>query len=189
MLVLGVLSVLGAAGAGVYFLSVWAGERQGAGGPGPEPVAAGGANGPTQPVAPLISGAGFGQLLEALEKKTGSTSVVDLTLYPRYAVLVVPVPGGKGRTQSLYYDGNIREQTLGTSADAAFDLSQVDPELLVTLSRKARKAIEDPTQWYLILRAPDVEDAVIYAYASNEYGEGGYISARLDGKIVRRVTW
>lgn len=46
-----------------------------------------------------------------------------------------------------------------------------------------------PTSGYLILRAPDAQRAVIYAYASNVYGEGGYVAAGLDGKVVSRVGW
>ena len=186
VLVAGVLAVLGIAGAGVYFLSEWAGDVQGFDGRGSTST---GGEPASQPVAPLISAAGFDQLLEALEEKTGSTTVVDLTLYPRYAVAVVPLPGGKGRTLSLYYDGDIRETSLGTSDDATLDLRKVDPQVLVMLSRKARNAVEDPNQWYLILGAPDTQGAVIYAYASNAYGEGGYVAADLRGKVVNRVGW
>ncbi len=191
-LLLAVVVVLASAGAGVYFLSEWAGGLQGPDGRGTATTSGAGGVGAepeSQPMAPLISVVGFKQFVDALREETGSTSVVDLTVYPQYAVAVVPLPGGKGRTQSLYYDGDIRETNLGTSTDKPFDLRKVDAPLRVALSRKARKAIDEPTQWYLILRAPDVEGAVIYAYASNKYSEGGYISARLDGKIVRRVTW
>jgi hypothetical protein len=188
-LVLAAVVVLAGAGAGVWALSEWVGEQQGADGPG-------GPGGPVavddpaaRPLAPLISPTGFEQLLDALEKETGSTSVVDLTLYPGYAVAVVPVPGGKGRTARLYYDGSFREQGLGTSDDATLDLRRVDPELLVSLSRKARNAVEDPNSWYLIIGAPDTQGAAIYAYASNKYGEGGYVAADLKGRVVNRVGW
>jgi hypothetical protein len=189
VLVLGVLLVLGSAGAGVYFLSEWAGDLRGPDGSGTTTTTTAGGEPAAQPVAPLISQAGFDQLLDALKEKTGSTTVVGLTVYPRYAVAVVPLPGGKGRTMSLYYDGTIRETSLGTSDEALLDLRKVDPEVLVKLSRQARKAVEDPNQYYLILHAPDVQRAAIYAYASNAYGEGGYVAADLRGKVVNKVGW
>ena len=191
VLVLGAVVVLTGAGAGVYALSQWVGEQQGVDGPGgPSAADDPAADDPAdRPLAPLVSAAGFDQLLDALKKETGSTSVVDLTVYPRYAVAVVPVPGGKGRTERLYFDGTFREQGLGTSDDPIIDLRRVDPELLVTLSRKARNAVEDPNSWYLIIGAPDAQGAAIYAYASNAYGEGGYVAADLGGRIVNRVGW
>jgi hypothetical protein len=198
VLLLGVLTVLASAGAGVYFVSEWAGDRQGPDGrgttaAGAEPASGRGATSgqgsETKPLAQLISARGFEQFVDALKEETGSTSVVDLTLYPRYAVVVVPLPGGKGRTQSLYYDGAFRETTLGTTTDKVLDLRKVDARLLVPLSRKARNAVEEPDQWYLILGARDIQGAVIYAYASNKFGEGGYVAATLDGKVVNRVGW
>ena len=186
VLVLAAVVVLAGAGAGVWALSEWAGEQQGADGPGGPPAAGDPAD---RPPAPLISPAGFDELLDALKKETGSTSVVDLTVYPTYAIAVVPVTGGKGRTTRLYYDGSFRQQGLGTSDDPSLDLRRVDPKLLLPLSRKARNAVEDPNSWYLIIGAPDAQGAAIYAYASNAYGEGGYVAADLEGRVVNRITW
>ena len=189
VLVLVAVVVLGGAGAGVYALSQWVGEQQGASGPG-GPVGPRAADDPAAgPVAPLISEPGFRQFLDALQKENGSAKVVDLTLYPSYASIVVMLPGEKGRTRTLYYDGTIRETNVGSTSNAQLDLRRVDPGLLVSLSKKARKIVDEPDQWYLILGAPRPDGAVIFAYASNQYGEGGYVSARLDGKIVNRVTW
>lgn len=115
--------------------------------------------------------------------------VAGLVVYPDYAVVDVPLPGGKGRIRSLSYDGEIRETGLGTSDDPPLDLRRVKPAMLVTLSQKARRAVEDPDQWYLVLGAPHAQDAVVYAYASNEYDEGGYVAARLDGTVVTKVGW
>ena len=181
VLVGAVLAVIVSVGAGVYFLSEWVGQQQGASGPGGAPGA--------EPVAPLLTPAGYDQFLDTLEEATGSTKVIDATLYPGYASTEVLLPGGKGRTRSLYYDGTISEQNLGTTDDPELDLRRIDGALLETLSKKARKMVEDPTMWYVMLRAADPEGSVITAYASNEYGEGGYVAARVDGKIVRRVTW
>ncbi len=186
MLVLaaGVLTVLLLVGFGVYFVSEWVSDRQGPEGPG---SLAPGAT--TAPAAQPLSTAGFAKFLDSLEKETGSTIVTDATLYPTYAVAVVPEPGDKGRSRSYYYDGNIRQTGLGTTTSEELDLRQLDPELFAKLVRKTREQVEEPTMWYVTMRAPDPSGAVMYAYASNAYGEGGYVAADLQGKIVTRVTW
>ncbi len=114
---------------------------------------------------------------------------MDLTVYPGYAVVEVFVDQQKGRTRSLYYDGEFSESGLGTTTAPFFDVSTIDADAVSGLSRKARRLVEDANQWYLIVRAPDPEGAVVWAYASNAYGEGGYVSAGPGGKVIRRVTW
>ena len=187
VLVAGVAAVLALAGAGVYFLSEYVSQHQSDSGP------LGGATGPNGEASPqkvpLISSAGFDTFRSDLRKETGSTDVVDLTVYPLYAVVEVVTDPAKGRTKSLYYDGAFSDSGLGTTTDRPFDVAGVDADAMVALSRKARKMVDQPNQWYLVMRAPDAEGAVVYAYATNAYGEGAYISAKPDGKVVRRVTW
>ena len=188
VLVAGVAAVLAMAGAGVYFLSEYVSQHQSDAGPlgGPDV----GPNGEVAPPkVPLISSVGFDTFRDDLRKETGSADVVGLTVYPLYAVAEVLTDPAKGRTKSLYYDGAFSDSGLGTTTDRPFDVAQVDADAMVTLSHKARKMVDQPNQWYLIMHAPDAEGAVVYAYASNAYGEGAYISATADGKVVRRVTW
>ena len=184
VLVVGVAAVLGIAGAGVYFLSEYVSQHQSDGGP------LGGPGGDASPAkVPLISTTGFDEFRDDLRKETGSTDVVDLTVYPLYAVAEVMTDPDKGRTRSLYYDGAFSDSGLGTTTDKPFDVSTVDADAMVALSRKVRRMVDESNQWYLIMRAPDPEGAVVYAYAGNAYGEGAYISATPAGKVVRRVTW
>ncbi len=194
VLVAGVLAVLTIAGLGAYFLSEWVGDQQlGAGSgvvnPGGGDASGNGGNDQPEYAGPLTSGPGFASLRQALDKQTGSTKVIDLTVYPGYAVAEVLEGSAPGRTRSLYYDGKFSESGLGTTTDRPLDLARLDPEIPATLIRKVRKVIEDEDSWYLILRAPDAQGAAVWAYASNQYGEGAYVSGRLDGKVVDTVTW
>ena len=196
VLVAGVLVVLVLAGAGVYFLSEWVGERQAASASpnGPAPGGAPAAPSRKAPderpfVTPVMSVDGFESLLDELERETGSTRIVELVVYPEYASITVPDASKKGRTRSLYYDGDFSSSALGTSDARPFDARQVEAELVADLSRRIRRTVDDADQWYVIVRAPDQEGAAVWAYASNEYGEGGYVSARLDGTVVRRTGW
>ena len=189
VLVSGVLAVLAIAGLGAYYLSEWVGEQgfsvgdidvlPGGGDAGAEPEYAG----------PLVYAAGFASLREALEKETGSTKVINMTVYPEYAVAEVLEGSAPGRTRRLYYNGEFSESGLSTTTDRPFDLARVDPEVVATLVRKIRKVVADEDSWYVILRAPDAPGAAVWAYASNPFGEGGYVSARLDGKVVDTITW
>ena len=185
VLVAGVAAVLALAGAGVYFLSEYVSQHQSDSGPLGGP--GGGDASPAQ--VPLISTTGFDTFRQDLRKETGSTEVVGLTVYPLYAVAEVLTDADKGRTKSLYYDGAFSDSGLGTTTDKPFDVSQVDADAMVKLSRKVRKMVDQANQWYIVMSSPDPEGAVVYAYASNAYGEGAYISAKPDGKVVRRVTW
>lgn len=184
VLLAGVAAVLAIAGAGVYFLSEYVSSRQSDTGPLGSP---GGEASPAK--VPLISTAGFDTFREDLRKETGTTEVVHLTIYPLYAVVELVTDPAKGRTKSLYYDGAFSDSGLGTTTDRPFDVAEIDADKMVSLSRKVRKMVDDPNQWYLVMSGPDPQGGVIYAYASNAYGEGAYISATPAGKVVSRVTW
>lgn len=146
----------------------------------------------SRPPADVLSVKGFGAMLAAVRRTTGSTKAYDAVLYPGYGVLQLPVDRGT-RHQELYrWDGALSPVgTLGTAQDRALDLSAVDPRILVRLSERARRnLVDDATSWYVILHDRRAGDAsVIYAYASNAYGEGGYLSATITGKVTRRITW
>lgn len=142
--------------------------------------------------ADVLSVAGLHDLLEAIRNQTGTTNVFDATLYPGYAVLQLPEDRETLRQQYFYWDGQALEsrESFGRSTTPRIDLASIDAEAMLRLVRLARRQVEEPTSWYVIVNAPDESDkAVMYAYASNKYTEGGYISAGADGTVIRRVTW
>ena len=64
--------------------------------------------------------------------------------------------------------------------------------MLRKLALRARNGlVEDPTSYYVIVRkpGPPFNDGVwISAYASNEFGESGYLEADKDGKVLNRYV-
>lgn len=191
VLVVGVVGVFATAGLGLFYLSDWVSSR-----PDNSTTARPDAPTPAAEVTPqspayrtLISPPGLAALVEALREETGSTRVFRVVVYPDYAVLDVPETPGSSRSRSLYFDGVLRETGVGTSSDRAFNLARLPHRPLVALSDRIRRVVDEPVAWYLILSATNDEGAAVFAYANNEYGEGGYLAATPSGKVVRRVTW
>ncbi len=147
-----------------------------------------------QPVAPrVLSSAGLADLVEAVRAETGSSEVFGATLYPTYAVLDVPVDPTSQRERSLYWDGTLRESSSrGTASEGRIDLADVQPQVLDTLLRKARRLVEEPMTWYVIVEGPstttDDSGIRLRAYANNQYQEVAYVAARLDGTVVRTYS-
>ena len=140
----------------------------------------------------VLSEGGFTDLVRALREATGDDEVFSVVIYPTYAALDVPVEATGGREQSLFWNGELDEPTsFGTSDEERFSLGDLDPAVIVELAARARdRLVEDPTLWYVIVRAPDAgSDVWLYGYASNKYNEGGYLAARRDGTVVDRVTY
>lgn len=145
----------------------------------------------TRAPASALTVSGFGDLVADVQEESGSSRVFEAVLYPGYAVLSLPVDAETRREQRYRWDGDLDAlDSFGRSPQPWFDLAAVDPRVVVTLSQRAReRLVEDATSWYVIMRAPDDDGAQFWAYASNKYGEGGYLAATPRGKVVRRVTW
>ncbi len=134
--------------------------------------------------------AGYQDLLDAVEEETGATTAFSAVLYPTYAVVELPVDTTSQREEYWYWDGSDLEpnDSKSTSSFERTDLAQVDPAVIVDLIEQVQTLVEDPTSWYAIVRAPDDDRAVVWAYASNEYSESEYLGARRDGTITYDST-
>ncbi len=132
---------------------------------------------------------GYQALVDAVRDETGATMTFDVTMYPRYAVLTLPVQEGTGRYQLYYWDGELdRQDSKGTTTDTAFDLTELRPELTIRLLKKVRGEVEDPTIWYVSARAPADTAPQVLAYACNDFSECEYLIATFDGKIIYDST-
>lgn len=139
------------------------------------------------PPPDLFTPGGFQDLLGALRSQTGGTAVFEAVLYEEYAVTSAPAEPQGRRAISYYFDGELSESTKSTSPYDRFDLSTIDPAILARLVRKVRMLIEDPTSSYVIVRKPEQGSTTwLAAYASNEFGESGYLRAEKDGTVVDR---
>jgi hypothetical protein len=189
-LVGGLVSVVAAIAVVVFLVNLLSGVDNSPPTSGPSPTRATESRG-TPAAADGLSVQGFQDLLAAVKSETGTTKVFDATLYPAYAVLQLPVDRETSRQSYYYWDGRKLKanDVFGKSSNPRLDLSTVNAEAMLRLSHRVRRIVEEPTSWYVILRAPDSDKAVMYAYASNKFSEGGYLSADADGKQIRNVTW
>ncbi|WP_197025870.1 DUF1707 SHOCT-like domain-containing protein [Nocardioides sp. URHA0020] len=156
-------------------------------------VAGGGSDDQTavaEPAGQVLTDEGYDDLVAAVEDEIGSTSVFDAVLYPSYAVVSLPVDATSSRESSYYWDGDdLRaNNSKSTSSDPRFDLTLVDGAVLVDLVDQVRQLVDEPSTWYTIVRAPSADRAMVWAYASNEYGETAYLGATRDGTVVYDST-
>ena len=141
-----------------------------------------------------LSAAGIRSFLGTYQKKFGTSRVVDLVMYPTYAVVDVPVAGGRGRQQGWLYRqgsgwtgfGGVRAVFPGSST---VDTRQLDVDALVRNIRRARATlhVEQPSQNYVIVRFIPQVDAVpsVDIHVANRFNESGYLATRLDGTVER----
>lgn len=139
---------------------------------------------------------GYARFLEDLKGQAGSTTVFSATLHDSYAVVDLPVDRSTDRMDGWYWDGETGQldewSGKGTSTYERVDLADIDPELVGRLARRVKKLVEDPTSGHVIIEGRDSvfdDPAQVRAYASNEYSEGAYIAARLDGTIIRTTRY
>lgn len=137
----------------------------------------------------VLSADGYQDLLAAVEEETGSTEVFSATLYPTYAALELPVDRNSRRSEYWNWDGDLETNGMKTTSSAGrVDLSRIDPAVFAGLIEQVRANVEDPTTWYVIVRAPDDDRSVMWVYASNDYGETAYVGARRNGTVTYDST-
>jgi hypothetical protein len=135
---------------------------------------------------------GFEDLVAAVEETSGSTQVFSAVVYPRYAVVYVPEQATGTRYQYFYWDGRSLEpnDSKSTSDSPRIDLAVVDAAVMVDLLEEIRTRVEDPTSWYLSIDSnATTNEPQLSVHASNEYNEGAYILATLDGTITYESTY
>ena len=137
---------------------------------------------------------GLTAFLATYATKFGTTKVVDLVLYPQYAVVDVPVAGGRGRQAGWLYRkdsgwtsfGGVRAVFPGATT---IDTTRLNVAALVRNVARARRTlnVEDPGITYVVLRFVPPSDRVagVDIHVSNRFSESGYLATRLDGSIDR----
>jgi hypothetical protein len=133
----------------------------------------------------VLSVKGYQDLLGAIRDTSGGTVAFEAVLYPTYAVVELPVDDTSQRSNRFYWNGKLQSQeSFDTSSEQRYDLSQLDPAVMVRLLKKVRALVESPTTWYAVIDAPDEDGAVLSVYASNAYSETAYLLAKPDGTIT-----
>lgn len=166
-------------------------------GPSPTPVGLDGApvaaGGPA--AAPIVVGptslhtpAGLRAFIDGVRAEFGTTQVADLTAYPDYASLEMPVPGAPARAQSYTYRGgfDISTTTSREADDPLVDLAAIDVDKILGLLAGAGQSlnVENPTVQYLIVRDTGTGPEVAIHVTNNDTGRSGYLEAKPDGTII-----
>ncbi|MFD3680102.1 serine/threonine-protein kinase [Streptomyces sp. NPDC058613] len=141
----------------------------------------------------LLTPAGIRTALEALKQQTGTTVFVDLLVYDGYVLASIPTaPGARTVDAWQYRDGAAKRTGPKGTVDAdkpLIDMSTVSWDALPGLLEQSRKelGVSAPTSRYVIVDAWMMDGLpCMRPYLSDEYGQGGYVLAGIDGK-VRKV--
>ncbi len=143
----------------------------------------------------LFTVAGFGQMLDDIQREFGDLVVDRITIYPDRAEIERPIPGKPGQDQSFGYRlvsgaGELTEQgTSSRSSDAIPNdlapLRQNLPRVIGLFSGADQTLrVENPTSAHVIVGAsgPIVEMNL----TNDEQGTRGYLSVGFDG-VIRRI--
>ena len=134
--------------------------------------------------ASLHSAEGWTELVDAIERESGTTEVYDLVVYPTYAS--VGLDGEDAIERRLFRAGDWQE---GFSArtpinGSVVDLGEIEPETVAGLSDQTARhfGIDEPTGTYIIVNAfAGVPRIMVYVQSS---GESQYRVYRLDGTAI-----
>ncbi|WP_051732189.1 serine/threonine-protein kinase [Kitasatospora phosalacinea] len=158
--------------------------------------AAGPAAGPGASVDPgtgLLTAEGARGLVEKIRAATGSTTVIDMSIYPEYANARVLKKDDPTRYDDVSYrNGKLTSRPGGTvvpGQDPA-DLAKIDWNQVPTVMATARDrlGVPNPASSYLHVDYGWFADEItLRYYVSDEYHSGGYLTAGATGKVLRVV--
>jgi hypothetical protein len=144
-----------------------------------------------------LSADGLDGLREDVADRSGDTEVFGATIYPKYAVVEVPVDDRSQRSESLRWDGGLSDfgVTKGTADSERIDLADVDAAVVTEVVETVKTLVDDPDTWYVIIEGastngaiPDEDGTTLTAHASNDFSESAYVAVDLDGKEIRRYV-
>jgi hypothetical protein len=137
------------------------------------------------PSVNLQTAKGWTGLVDAIEKKTGSTRVYDLVVYRDYAS--VNSVSDEGAIRLYYRDGAFQDvSSLVTPASGKpVDLAKIDPDKIAGLPDETAKRLDfgQPDSAYLIVNAL-LGDPRIYVYLQKSGKLSRFVVFDLDGKPV-----
>lgn len=142
----------------------------------------------------LTTAAGFGRMLDEIQRQLGTSEIDSLTVYPDYAMITRPVRDKPGLQQRHQYkhgelsdNGTSSNRTEGVAVDLA-ELRPNVPELIALFYGADRTlGVSDPTSAYLTAERDDDDGPVVSIYLRNEdTGAQGFMTVGFDG-VVRSV--
>ncbi|OKK22216.1 hypothetical protein AMK16_03275 [Streptomyces sp. CB00455] len=145
------------------------------------------------PQGSLLTPGNIRTALASLKQQTGTTTFVNLRIYDAYVIASIPTaPGAKTVDSWQYRDGEAtRTGPEGTVKDRVplIDMATVQWDALPALMQQAGQelGVAAPTSRYVIVEPWMMDQSpCMRPYLSDEYGQGGYVLAGIDGK-VRKV--
>src|SRR5581483_1349758 len=130
--------------------------------------------------ANLLTPPGARAAVSALKNQVGSRKIVQLDVYPGYAIAqVLTAADPTEYDEYTYRDGQFDHSPGGTISDEKpFDPGAIDWNVLPTLLTEAKQRLKvaNPTSEYLIIEGNFFgEGPGIGVYISNDYNKGGYM--------------
>ncbi|HZU57672.1 MAG TPA: serine/threonine-protein kinase [Actinocrinis sp.] len=140
----------------------------------------------------LLTPAGARAAVRALKNRVGSRKIIQLDVYPGYAIAqVLTAADPIEYDEYTYRDGQLDHSPGGTISDEKpFDPGAINWDALPTLLTEAKQRLKvaNPTSEYLIIEGNFFgEGPGIGVYISNDYDKGGYMFTDFKGNIIRTV--
>ncbi|MEU1208332.1 protein kinase [Nocardia sp. NPDC005825] len=144
------------------------------------------------PAVDLLTPDGVRKAIAALEKVSGGKQFTETTIYPEHVSSGAPVANQPNHYDNFSYrDGAAKRDGVGGQLTGkTIDLSSINWDILPGLLAEAAQQLKvpNPTTRYIIVDTDGTFSdgrPVLRVYISNEYSDGGYVSAGLDGTILR----
>ena len=138
----------------------------------------------------LLTPAGVRRVIAELRPVMGGTRVVDLVVYPSYAIAEAPVKGRETVSDRFTFLGGVasKDGPGGPVRKPIVDLRKYDWDKLPALLRQAERelGVKNPTTRYIIVDAAFHKTGAIRVYVANDYREGGYLAADPTGKVLSK---
>ncbi|MFJ4526275.1 serine/threonine-protein kinase [Streptomyces sp. NPDC088810] len=145
----------------------------------------------------LLTPAGIRTAVQAFKKETGRDRFGGLTVYPQYIDAELMVQGSATKYDTYTYRAGqgvqkgIISSTLPRN-ETPVTLDGFDWDAVPALLRESEKRlkVDHATSRYLLLNPPDKvfgTPAGMSVYLSDKYGEGGYLRANPQGKVLKVV--
>jgi hypothetical protein len=141
----------------------------------------------------LLTAAGMSTVISALTQAVGGTQVLQLTVYPTYALAEVPDKTNTGTYDNYSYSNGqatfLNSGGLTPTGDTTMNMNSVTWSVLPTLLQKADTSLNvpNPTSQYVVMD-PNWPEAAsgpsLRVYVGNAMGATGYLLSDTNGNIM-----
>ncbi|MFI6108426.1 serine/threonine-protein kinase [Streptomyces sp. NPDC051310] len=149
------------------------------------------------PRGTLLTTANVNTVIESFRKVSGTTQMVELTVYEDYALADIPTrPGARTYDEYEYRNGVARRTGPGgtidpdAADDQPFDVTTMAWDRLPALMKRGEGelGVERPNLRYVLVSrwTFNSDRPTMHFYLTNEYSATGYIAADITGEVVAK---